>query len=75
MMQPRCAVCDGDGQLQTLCDLHFWLRIWRYCVDSGDFSDWPPLVALALDTRLRLAGAAIVDEMRRIEGAQRGDAA
>ena len=45
MMQPRCAVCDGDGQLQTLCDLHFWLRIWRYCVDSGDFSDWPPLVA------------------------------
>ena len=36
---------------------------------------WPPLVALALDTRLRLAGAAIVDEMRRVEGAQRGDAA
>ena len=36
---------------------------------------WPPLVALALDTRLRLAGTAIVDEMRRVEGAQRGDAA
>ena len=28
----------------------------------------PPLVTLALDTRLRLAGAAIVDEMRAIEG-------
>ena len=36
---------------------------------------WPPLVALALDTRLRLAGAAIVDEMRRVEGATTGDAA
>ena len=31
---------------------------------------WPPLVALALDTRLRLAGAAIVDEMRRVEGSE-----
>ena len=36
---------------------------------------WPPLVALALDTRLRLAGAAIVEEMRRVEGATTGDAA
>ena len=41
----------------------------------GSRGDVQPLVALALDTRLRLAGMAIVDEMRRVEGATTGDAA
>ena len=30
---------------------------------------------MLMDTRLRLAGAWLVDEMRRVEGAQTGDAA
>lgn len=31
---------------------------------------FPPLTAAVLDTRLRLAGASIVDEMRRVEGSE-----
>ena len=26
MMQPRCAVCDGDNDVMTLCDAHLTLR-------------------------------------------------
>lgn len=36
---------------------------------------FPPLTAAVLDTRLRLAGVWIVDEMRQVEGATKGDAA
>ena len=42
-MQPRCAVCDGDNDIQTLCDLHHWLCVIRHNVDVGLISDWPPL--------------------------------
>src|SRR5690348_12487302 len=43
MMTPRCAVCDGDEQLQTYCDWHYWLTIIKHNVDVGLISDWPPL--------------------------------
>ena len=43
MMQPRCAVCDGDKQLETYCDWHYWLKIIKHNVDAGMISDWPPL--------------------------------
>ena len=42
MMQPRCAVCDGDKQLETYCDWHYWLKIIKHNVDAGMISDWPP---------------------------------
>lgn len=45
MMQPRCAVCDGDNDVMTLCDFHHWLCIIKRNVDVGMISDWPPLVA------------------------------
>ena len=43
MMQPRCAVCDGDNDVMTLCDFHHWLCIIKHNVDVGVISDWPPL--------------------------------
>ena len=43
MMQPRCAVCDGDNDVMTLCDFHHWLCIIKHNVDVGMISDWPSL--------------------------------
>ena len=44
-MQPRCAVCDGDPQLQTYCDWHYWLSMLRAHVQAGIISDWEPMQA------------------------------
>lgn len=43
MMQPRCAVCDGDNDLQTLCHTHHVWAEQRRKVRDGALSDWPPL--------------------------------
>ena len=41
MMQPRCAVCDGDNDVMTLCDAHAWLTHVYALVYTGGWSDWP----------------------------------
>ena len=41
MMQPRCAVCDGDNDVMTLCDAHTWLTHVYALVYTGGWSDWP----------------------------------
>ena len=41
MMQPRCAVCDGDNDVMTLCDAHSWLTHVYALVYTGGWSDWP----------------------------------
>lgn len=43
MMQPRCAICDDDYDVTTLCETHHWLAVIRHHVDCGTISDWPPL--------------------------------
>ena len=41
MMQPRCAVCDGDKQLETYCDAHARFGALRDDIQRGVRSDWP----------------------------------
>jgi len=43
MMTPRCAICDRDNDLNTLCDTHHWQATIRRHVDAGTISDWEPL--------------------------------
>lgn len=41
MMSERCAICDHDNNLRTLCDFHHWLTVIKRRVDEGTISDWP----------------------------------
>lgn len=44
MMSDRCAICDADNELRTLCDMHRWLSHVYTLVYTGGWSewDWPP---------------------------------
>ena len=54
MMQPRCAVCDGDNDVMTLCDFHHCLCVIKHNVDVGMISDWPPLATDKTDKYPRI---------------------
>ena len=40
MMQPRCAICDADNDLMTLCHMHSVLTEKRAKVQSGALTDF-----------------------------------
>lgn len=62
MMQPRCAVCDGDNDVMTLCDTHSWLTHVYALVYTGGWSDWPlPPIGPLVSQRHMLTSRAIAD--------------
>ena len=71
MMQPRCAVCDGDNDVMTLCDAHTWLTHVYALVYTGGWSDWPlppigPLVSqrqMFTSNAIAAARAAAYDDL------------
>ena len=63
MMQPRCAVCDRDNDIQTLCDAHAWLTHVYALVYTGGWSDWPlPPIGPLVSQRHMLTSNAIADD-------------
>lgn len=59
-MQPRCAVCDGDNDVMTLCDAHAWLTHVYALVYTGGWSDWPlPPIGPLVSQRHMLTSNAI----------------
>lgn len=72
MMQPRCAVCDGDSELLTLCDLHARLAHVKAAVLRGERSDWqPPLAAPQRHAEMMTSDAIAYGRARRLR--ERGD--
>ena len=62
MMQPRCAVCDGDNDVMTLCDAHTWLTHVYALVYTGGWSDWPlPPIGPLVSQRHMFTSNAIAD--------------
>ena len=62
MMQPRCAVCDGDNDVMTLCDAHTWLTHVYALVYTGGWSDWPlPPIGPLVSQRQMFTSNAIAD--------------
>ena len=68
MMQPRCAVCDRDNDIQTLCDAHAWLTHVYALVYTGGWSDWPlPPIGPLVSQRHMLTSNAIADDRAKSE--------